>query len=168
MIFLEHLISLSWPFVCGALQQFVASFYWFKWKLFVIFISWIISYVHFTYFKKIYRLQSGNAYNYIPLAILMCEIFWSIAIVFSFCEFGERVSKGFEKSCDTIKQLDWYSYPYEMQRLLPMVMLIVNKPVSVRIYGNISGTRGTFREVIHIKRDTFISIFLVQQFLSVF
>lgn len=92
----------------------------------------------------------------------MCEIFWSIAIVFFFCEFGERVSNGFEESSYMLKQLDWYSYPYEMQRLLPTVMIIGNEPVSVRVFGNISCTRGTFREVIHMESDKFIAIIHIE------
>lgn len=81
------------------------------------------------------------------MIILICEICWSFSLIFIFCEFGERASDGFDELDYVIGQLDWYTFPIEIQRKLPIVINIAQQPVVVRGFLNILCTREVFKKV---------------------
>lgn len=81
------------------------------------------------------------------MAVLICQMCWSLDLEFIICEFGERASDGFDKLCDETCQLDWYSYPIKVQQMLPDIMIGTQKPVLIRGFGNIQCTRSAFNRV---------------------
>ena len=73
--------------------------------------------------------------------------FWSFAFMYLFCEFGERVSNGFDELNDAIYQSDWYTLPLHIKRMLPTVILAAQQPIGIRIFGSIRCSRETFKKV---------------------
>lgn len=81
------------------------------------------------------------------IMFLLSEVIWSFGITLFFCEFGERVRNEFEGLNDMIDELDWYLFPMEIQRMLPIIMIAAQKPVVIRGFGNIACVREVFRKV---------------------
>lgn len=78
--------------------------------------------------------------------------FWPFASIFPVCEFGRRfeVSSRFEEINDATHQFDWYSFPIEIQNMLPIVYNILNvaqQPVVFQGFGNIVCTLDSFKRV---------------------
>lgn len=63
------------------------------------------------------------------------------------CEIGERMSNAVFEIEDEIAQFDWYSFPLEIQKILPIIIVNVQKPINIDCFGSISATRDTFKEV---------------------
>ena len=78
------------------------------------------------------------------------ELFWTFAILFALCYYGEEINTAFEEMSDQIYQCDWYSFPYEVRRKLPTVMLVAQDPVYIQSFGGIRCTRDTFKRVTSI------------------
>lgn len=91
-----------------------------------------------------FQIQHGNI---IPLFLLMLCGIVAFTFVFFACELGQRVNDAFDEIKVTIDQFDWYSFPIAVQRMLPMIIAVAQKPVSLECFGSISWTREVFRQV---------------------
>lgn len=91
--------------------------------------------------------QSSIETDRIVLMTLFGEMFWSVTCIFLYCEFGDRVTNEFEELNDAIDQLKWYDFPIEIQRMMPIIMILAQKPVEIRGYGNIACARHVFLKV---------------------
>lgn len=74
-------------------------------------------------------------------------VYWTLGTDFFYCEFGERMSEPFEKIDDAIDQLDWYTFPNEIKRMLPIIIMNVHETVDISAFGSISCSRETFKKV---------------------
>lgn len=74
-------------------------------------------------------------------------ISYSFGIVFGLCEFGQRMTNAFEEIEDEIETFDWYFFPYELQRMLPMILMVTQQPVEIECFGSISSLREYFKKV---------------------
>lgn len=81
------------------------------------------------------------------LIVLLLEITWSFALIFIICEFGEKVSQAFEEIEYKFGQFDWYLFPSNICKMLPIFISIANKPVSPAVFGSISCCREAFKNV---------------------
>lgn len=64
-----------------------------------------------------------------------------------FCDLGESVSNGFDALDEAVCSGNWYTFPIEIQRILPTILLATQKPVLLRGFGNIPCLRETYRKV---------------------
>lgn len=71
----------------------------------------------------------------------------SFGLVFIACELCERVSEAFERIEDVMDQLNWYGSPTEIKRILPMIIVNTQEPVSIECFGSISCSRMVFQKV---------------------
>lgn len=85
--------------------------------------------------------------NMLEIIHLAITIFWSFAIIFGVCEFGEKLSEAFEQINDVYDQFAWYLLPFDVQHMLSTLIMIAQKPIELRVFGSISCTRITFRKV---------------------
>lgn len=69
------------------------------------------------------------------LMTVICEMFWSFVLSFIYYEFGEKTSNGFSEFSDGICQINWHSFPIEIQRMMPTVMNVAHQPVLIRGFG---------------------------------
>ncbi|XP_055306350.1 odorant receptor 94a-like [Sitodiplosis mosellana] len=76
-------------------------------------------------------------------------IFWSVAQIYLFCDFGDNVTEKFSDINDAIYECNWYSFPKEVQRIWPFVMVSAQQPLIIQGFGNIPCTRQAFKSVIN-------------------
>lgn len=93
-------------------------------------------------------LQATN--NMTDLFLAMALMFWSFIQIFLFCELGEMLTGQFNKLNDAIFERDWYTFPIEIQRKLPMITMGIRLPVVISGYGNIRCTRQVCQNVLHV------------------
>lgn len=92
-------------------------------------------------------MQSHETVNVNLAFIQIGEIFWSFALIFIYCEFGERVNAGFANLCDVIGQFNWCLLPINIQKLLPVAIGGVQRPINIQGYGNFPCNRKAFKNV---------------------
>lgn len=80
--------------------------------------------------------------------IVTCiEAFCAFGSLFFTCEIGQRFSDEFDGICDVIDQFNWYSFPLELQRLLPVVICSAQQPVAIQCFGSVMCVRESFKKV---------------------
>ena len=67
--------------------------------------------------------------------------------MFIACEISQRVNDAFNGLNLTIHQFDWYLFPIEIQRMLPMIIVVAQQPVTLECFGSISCSREVFKNV---------------------
>lgn len=81
------------------------------------------------------------------LATAAFEGFWAFAFVVFFCEFGHRVFNAFDDLNIAIDQFDWFLFPIEIQKMLPLVMSGCQKPCCIKGFGDFLCIRDTSKKV---------------------
>lgn len=66
---------------------------------------------------------------------------------FLFCHFGGNITSRFEDIGDAIYQLEWYELPLDMQRDLKLIIVLSQKRIFMRGYGDIRTTHSVFNKV---------------------
>lgn len=82
--------------------------------------------------------------------ILLLPVFNGIiglGTAFISCELGQRMADAFNQINSSIDESDWYLFPIEIKRMLPMVIAIVQQPVLMECFGSIKCTREVFKNV---------------------
>lgn len=74
------------------------------------------------------------------------EVSWAFGLVFISCELAEKMSNAFEEICETFDQLDWHSFPFKVQKMLPLIMLNAQQWVGFECFGMIPCDRETFKK----------------------
>ena len=74
-------------------------------------------------------------------------MFWSFVVMFIYCDFGERISCGFEAVHNGIEECDWYLFPIEMQKML-LIIMAADEPIVLKGFANVVMTRETFKKVV--------------------
>lgn len=95
--------------------------------------------------------QSKSEFDIIVLFVTIvyaCYPFLAVGIV---CEMGQRASDLISEISDTLKQFSWYSFPYEVQRTLPCIIIISNVTFAVECFGSIVCNRDAFKKVAKIQ-----------------
>lgn len=71
----------------------------------------------------------------------------SFAVIFIFCECGERVCGAFDEINETFDQFNWYLLPIEEQNKLLMLLSGAQISITFRCFGSISCVREVFKQV---------------------
>lgn len=74
-------------------------------------------------------------------------MFWAYVLMYFLCEFGENVTKEFNNLDDTFFELNWYLFPFEIQRRLPITIAAIQQPVVLEGFVNCAFTREAFKKV---------------------
>lgn len=97
----------------------------------------------------VYFLQSRDTVDAGVLGIsIVCGCLVFVVLLFT-CELGQQVANRIEEINNEFDQLGWYLYPTEAQRMLPTIMINVQKPVDISCYGIFTCSREQFRKVIY-------------------
>lgn len=78
------------------------------------------------------------------ITIEACAAFLTLWIV---CELGQRVTDIFASINGKFEEFAWYSYPKAMQRMLPTILITVQKPVDIKCFGSFAANREGYRKV---------------------
>lgn len=73
---------------------------------------------------------------------------WSFCTILLICELGERLTTKFDEIDLEICFWNWYLFPNEIQRMLPIIIVGTQEPVVGAGFGNVSCTRAAFQRVI--------------------
>lgn len=82
-----------------------------------------------------------------PVLLLFVMGIFALALVFIICELGQRMSDTFDEIDSTLDKSDWYLFPIEIKRMLPMIIANAQEPVSLECFGSIICSRNTFKNV---------------------
>lgn len=63
------------------------------------------------------------------------------------CEMGQRFTTNFDEVNDDINKLNWYKFPIEVQRLLPILTLVTQQQLVVECFGSVACLRESFKSV---------------------
>lgn len=94
--------------------------------------------------SKFYVQGKNNPLVLLATVSYACYAFGVILII---CELGQRMSDAIEGIWDTIDDFDWYSFPHDIQRFLPYLLIAAQRPVVLKCFGSTSGSRNTFKKV---------------------
>lgn len=72
---------------------------------------------------------------------------YAFGLVFLSCELSQRVTNQYEEINDLTKQFDWYLFPNEIKRILPIFMIGPQQSVEFYCFGTITSSRETFKKV---------------------
>lgn len=81
------------------------------------------------------------------LLITIIEAMYAFGVVFISCELGQRSTNDFEECSEMIEQLDWYLFPAEIQRMLPIIINFAQQPIVFYCFGSAACSRDTFKKV---------------------
>lgn len=80
---------------------------------------------------------------------ILSYLYMSYGLVFIACELCERVSDAFNQIDEVIDQLDWYKYPPDIKRMLPVIMINAQESIVIECFGSISCSRMVFKQVLY-------------------
>lgn len=95
--------------------------------------------------------SSTKAYQLDVLVVIVLRTLYSFGLIFFYCEMCERISGQFGEFSDSIHQLEWYTCPLEIQRMLPIIFNHSQQSVKLVAFGGTPCTRDTFKNVNHNK-----------------
>lgn len=87
---------------------------------------------------------SNNSLEIMNLVLIMCLAF---VIIYGVYEFGEKLTGTFEEINDAYDRFAWNVFPYDVQTMIPTLIVVAQKPIELRVFGSISCGRITFRNV---------------------
>lgn len=77
------------------------------------------------------------------------KTFYPFAVIFMYCEFGQRITSCFLDIDKALWQTDWYAFPIKVQKMIAMMLMGTQEPVGVSGFGgNLVYERDTFTNVI--------------------
>lgn len=80
------------------------------------------------------------------LLLILCGII-GFTLLFIACELSHRMTCAFDEINLTIEKLNWYLFPIEVKRMLPMIIATAQEPVALECFGSISCTRDVLKNV---------------------
>lgn len=81
------------------------------------------------------------------IVVVILDTVCVVGLVFFTCEIGQRFSSKFNDISDAINEFKWYSFPLELQRVLPLIILDAQQPVAIKCFGSMMCERDTFKKV---------------------
>lgn len=89
---------------------------------------------------------------------IFCLVYWTFVITFIFCESGEQVTSEFDEFHDRLCQLNWYEYPYDLQRMFIIILINAQRPETIQGFGNTVCSRELFKMVsVYLGKDPYLS-----------
>lgn len=142
-----------WIIFFGVFQRYAVHFSWFSSNL----LSTIFSLLYLLHFFNYIRVEylawlSIQKHAGISLMLVnqLCVTFWSFALIFLFCNFGEKISGQFTKLNDVIYQCNWYLCPLKIQQMFPMILTATQNVPTMTSFGNVVCSRESFKKVTFI------------------
>lgn len=81
---------------------------------------------------------------------------YSFGFIFIVCDLGQRTSDDFDELNDETTQLDWYLFSEDIKRILLTILINLQEPVVIEIFGSITNCRDCFKKVSPIDKSYII------------
>lgn len=91
-----------------------------------------------------------QSHHVTDIVILFTSIFYvcdSFGVVFLSCETSQWIINAFEEIEHIFGEYRWYLFPDQVKQMLPMMLMNVQKPIQVQIFGSLSCCREAFKRV---------------------
>lgn len=111
---------------------------------------------HSLLFRSHEQTQSQDVINPVGLIRPIILIFWSFGAIVFWSETGQMMSNNLEEMKDILWQSEWYSFPIEIQRMLPMAVANTQRPILVHGFGNLLFHRQSIKQVSAITMFTIV------------
>ncbi|XP_055322149.1 putative odorant receptor 85d isoform X2 [Sitodiplosis mosellana] len=97
------------------------------------------------------QIESERGEGIDPLQMIkpLFQTFWSFAVLFLICEFGQTLTNHFDQLKDVIYDCDWTAFPKDMQKILPIIIQNTQRPVVLQICEDFSCSRESFKKVVN-------------------
>lgn len=95
----------------------------------------------------VHKFQSHDEFDIVQILLSICFGLSDFVLLFAPCEMGERLGNLFIKFDVEIGQMNWYLFPIDIQKVLPIVMINTQQPVLIEFFGSIACTRSQFKKV---------------------
>lgn len=92
-----------------------------------------------------FQLHHGNVMYVLLGATFTGTIGLALAAIS--CELGQRLSDAFDDISSAVNLFDWYLFPIQIQRMLPLIIPSTQQPVALACFGSIVCTRDALRKV---------------------
>lgn len=79
------------------------------------------------------------------MAFLYCITAFCVVLIV--CDLTQRSSDYFIDIYDTMLQWNWYLFQHDVQRLLPLILIVVQQPVELECFGGIACNRELAKRV---------------------
>lgn len=102
------------------------------------------------------EFQSKDEKNLLTLLLTVFVACYGLSILFLACELSQRLGNAFTEIDRMIEQFDWYLFPLNIRRMLPIIIAVAQEPVNLECFGSISCNRAVFQKVcivVHMKND---------------
>lgn len=84
---------------------------------------------------------------YVTLLVITIEACCVFLCIWIVCKLGQRITDVFASIKDIFDQFDWYAHPQAIKRMLPTILLNVQKPVDVKCFGSFAANREGCKQV---------------------
>lgn len=81
--------------------------------------------------------------TFFSIILFVCIGFGGVLIV---CELAQRACDHCNDIDKILIQSNWYLLPHEIQRILPIILIVVQTPVRLECFGSIPCSRETFKK----------------------
>lgn len=90
------------------------------------------------------ELSSNSDLTYLLKSIYL--LVWVLSFLFVLCEMADNVTEQYERT-NIYEHSDWYNFPNDIKRFLPIIIHNTQTSVVVKGFGNIDCTREEFKKV---------------------
>lgn len=99
---------------------------------------------------------------------MIIEVITAFGMVTVSGEIGEGFSNWFNEIETVIIEFDWYTFPIELQRILPFIWMNVQRVVGIECFGSILCSRQTLKNVRFnkIRQPIFIKLSNIEYSIS--
>lgn len=81
------------------------------------------------------------------MIVMLIATVGAFGLVFFTCEIGQRFTTEFDTINGVIDQFKWYAFPFEVQRMLPVIITIAQQEVAVECFGSVMCLRESLKKV---------------------
>lgn len=96
---------------------------------------------------SLFPIQLRHGDNLAVLVITIFELIYAFGILFVACEVCQRTNLAFDGCSEMLEQLEWYSFPIGIQRMLPIVLNVMHRPFEIKYFGGATCDREAFKYV---------------------
>lgn len=75
----------------------------------------------------------------------MVYVIYAFGMMMIVCELGQGINSTFDECIDIIDQFEWYSFPIDIQRMLPLFLNFAKEPIEIKCFGTVTCDRETFK-----------------------
>lgn len=90
--------------------------------------------------------QSNHA-NTSFIVVIMIYASYSFGLTFIACELGHREIYSFVAISNRIEELNWYLFPIDVQKMMPIIIQNAVEPIEIGCFGSITCKRDSFKKV---------------------